>query len=146
MKKSVLSILFGAFILLAAVMVPQPAEAVNINLRNPYSDTLWTAIVYFEDSSNKWVTRGWYRVDPNSTRNLNFSGSTKKNSVYIHAYTREASWGGSGLDPIKRTVIKESFKYYDGENARQAVTAGRCPLTGGMWKPTVSFTGDPDCR
>lgn len=115
MKKSVLSILFGAFILLAAVMVPQPAEAVNINLRNPYSDTLWTAIVYFEDSSNKWVTRGWYRVDPNSTRNLNFSGSTKKNSVYIHAYTREASWGGSGLDPIKRTVIKESFKYYDGE-------------------------------
>ncbi|TWH51851.1 DUF1036 domain-containing protein [Sporomusa sp. KB1] len=116
MRKSVSKILLGLFILLAVVIVPQRAEAININMENPYSDTIWTAIVYFEDSSNKWVTRGWYKVNPNSTRKLNFSGSTKKNSVYIHAYTSEASWGGYGTDPIKRTVIKESFKYYDGEN------------------------------
>ncbi|TWH48318.1 DUF1036 domain-containing protein [Sporomusa sp. KB1] len=107
-------ILFGLFILLVVAVAPQPAAAIGISLENPYDQTLWTAIVYFEDSSGKWVTRGWYKVAPNSTRKLDFSSSTKKNSVYIHAHTSEAFWGGSE-NSIKRTVIKETFKYYDGE-------------------------------
>lgn len=117
MKKRVLQTVIGLFIFLAAVVVPQPAEAINIQINNPYSDTLWAALVYFEDASNKWVTRGWYKVKPHSIRNLDFSSSTKRNSVYVHAHTSEASWGGSGERPaIERTVIKEAFKYYEGEN------------------------------
>ena len=98
------------------MIVPQPAEAVNVHFENPYSDTLWAAVVYYEDSAGKWITKGWYRVDPYETRNLNFSSSTKRDSVYIYAYTSEASWGGVGENAIKRTVIKEPFKYYDGES------------------------------
>lgn len=108
-------ILLGLFIVLTVTIVPQSAEAVNIRLENPYSQTMWTAIIYYEDAAAKWVTRGWYKVEPHSTRNLNFSNSTKRNSVYIHAYTSEASWGGEGENAVKRTVIKESFKYYDGQ-------------------------------
>ena len=115
MKNSVRKLWFG--LLCAAMFLlisPNPAEAINISLKNPYSQNLYAAIVYFEDASGKWVTQGWYKVDPRSTRNLNFSSSSQKDSVYIHAFTSEASWGGS-QDSIRRTVIRESFKYYDGE-------------------------------
>ena len=110
-----LKTLLGLWIVLAVSIFPQQAEAVNIELENPYSQTMWTAIVYFEDSSGKWLTRGWYKVEPYSTRSLNFSSSTKREFVYIHAHNSEATWGGEGENAIKRTVIKESFKYYDGQ-------------------------------
>lgn len=109
--------LLGVMLLLVTcAFAPQPAEAINVQIKNPYPQTMWTAIVYYEDAAKKWVTRGWYKVEPRSTRNLNFSSSTQRNSVYIHAYTSEARWGGSGADAIKRTVIKEAFKYYDGQS------------------------------
>ncbi len=114
MKKNVLKTLLGLLVLVMVAFVPRSAEAVNIKISNPYSDTMWVALVYFEDSAGKWVTRGWYKVSPNDTRNLNFSSSTKRDYVYIHAHTSEASWGGNE-NSIKRTVIKEAFKYYDGE-------------------------------
>ncbi len=111
-----LKTLLGLWIVLAVSIFPQQqAEAVNVQVKNPYSHTMWTAVVYFEDAAGKWVTRGWYKVEPRSTRTLNFSDSTKRDSVYIHAHTSEASWGGEGENSITRTVIKESFKYYDGQ-------------------------------
>lgn len=128
MKKSLSKMVLGLFIMAAVSLSFSPqAEAINVQLKNSSPHKLWAAIVYFEDSANKWVTRGWYAVDPKSTRNLNFSGSTKKNSVYIHAHTSEATWGGSG-ESVKRTVIKEAFKYYDGE---------KCPA--GSNRRQVSF-------
>ena len=105
-----LGLLFAAIFLLPA----NPAEAINISLKNPYPQTLFATVVYFEDASGKWVTQGWYKVDPRSNRTLNFSSSTQRDFVYIHAFTSEATWGGS-QDSIRRTVIKEPFKYYDGE-------------------------------
>lgn len=111
-----LKTLLGLWIVLAVAIFPQQAEAVNVQLENPYSQNLWAAVIYFEDAAGKWVTRGWYKVEPRSTRNLNFSSSTKRDSVYIYAYNSEATWGGEGENAVKRTVIKESFKYYDGQN------------------------------
>ena len=101
---------FGLAFILMAAAVPQTAEAVNIRLKNPYPHTLWAAVVYFEDQADTWATQGWYKVEPRSYRNINLSNSTKRNFVYIHAFTTEASWGSG----ITRTVIKEPFKYYDG--------------------------------
>ncbi len=115
MKKSVFKPLLGLLVLVVVAFAPQPAEAINISIENPYSDTMWAAITYYEDSAGKWATRGWYKVAPNSTRNLDFSSSTKRDYVYIHVHTSEADWGDSE-DSIKRTVIKEAFKYYDGES------------------------------
>ena len=114
MKNIVRRLLFGLLFAALFLLPSTPAEAINISLKNPYSQNLYAAIVYFEDASGKWVTQGWYKVDPRSSRNLNFSSSTQRDFVYIHAYTSEASWGGS-QDSIRRTVIRESFRYYDGE-------------------------------
>ena len=116
LNKMASKVLAGLWIVLAIALSPQPAEAVNVRLENPHSLPLWAAIIYFEDSANKWVTRGWYKVEPHDSRNLNFSSSTKKNSVWIHAYSSEANWGGEGENAVKRTVIKEAFKYYDGQS------------------------------
>jgi len=107
--------LIGLWIVLAVAVIPQPAEAVNIQMTNPYSQTMWAAVVLFDDAAGKWATRGWYKVAPHSTRDLVFSSSTNRDFLYIHAYTSEASWGGSGENAITRTVIKEGFRYYDGE-------------------------------
>lgn len=115
MTASVQKTLLGLLLLAMVILIPQPAEAVNIKVENPYGDTMWVAVVYYEDAANKWATRGWYQVNPHDSRNLNFSSSTRRDSVYIHAYTSEASWGGGGEGAVKRTVIKEAFKYYDGE-------------------------------
>lgn len=116
MKKSIAKIVFSLFVLLVICgATPQQAEAINVRLENPYSQTLWAAIVYFEDKSNKWVIQGWWGVEPKSTKNLNFSNSTKKNFVYIHAYNSEATWGASG-ESIRRVVIGEVFKYFDKES------------------------------
>jgi uncharacterized membrane protein len=114
LKNSIRGLLFGLLCSLEVLLPTTPAEAINISLKNPYSQNLYATVVYFEDASGKWVTQGWYRVDPRSSRNLNFSSSTQRDFVYIHAYNSEASWGGS-QDSIRRTVIRESFKYYDGE-------------------------------
>lgn len=114
MKNGVRSLLVGLLFAAMFLLSPNPAEAINVNLKNPYTQSLFATIVYFEDASGKWVTQGWYKVDPRSSRTLNFSSSTLRDFVYIHAYTSEATWGGSE-DSIRRTVIRESFKYYDGE-------------------------------
>ncbi|MDD4599511.1 hypothetical protein SDC9_03951 [bioreactor metagenome] len=134
--------LLGLCLLFLVMIIPQQAEAININLENPYSDTLWAAVIYYEDSASKWVTRGWYKVEPYNTRNLNFSSSTKRDSVYIYAYTSEASWGGEGENAVKRTVIKEPFKYYDGESCpagsnRRQVSFDRWYTENGVvyWSP-----------
>lgn len=116
LKKLFAKGLIGLAVVLMAAAVPQTAEAINVRLKNPYPHTLWAAIVYFEDQAGSWVTRGWYKVEPRTYRTLNFSSSTKRNVVYIHAYTSEASWGSSGEGVINRTVIKEPFKYYEGES------------------------------
>lgn len=115
MPKTLLKVLFAFLVLATLLISANPVEAINVRLENPYPHTLFAAIVYYEDSAEKWATQGWYRVDPRSSRMLNFSSSTQRNFVYIHAYTSEASWGGS-QDSIRRTVIKESFKYYDGQS------------------------------
>ena len=124
MIKTFVKIFVSLFFLLILVgfVAPQDAEAITIRVKNPYSHQLSVALVYYEDSSSRWVVSGWYNVTPNSTRDLNFNNSTKMQTVYIHAHTSEASWGSE----MKYTVIKESFKYFAGEpcptgNARRQV-------------------------
>ena len=109
MKTSVRNLMVGLLFAALFLLTSNPAEAINVSLKNPYTQNLFATTVYFENASGKWATQGWYKVDPRSTRNLNFSSSTQRDYVYIHAYTSEASWGGS-RDSIRRVVIRESFK------------------------------------
>ncbi|MDL2281123.1 DUF1036 domain-containing protein [Selenomonadales bacterium OttesenSCG-928-I06] len=99
-----------AFVMMGAIS-PQTAEAITIQIKNPYSHTLTAAIVYHDSQVQKWFVRGWFKVTPNSTRTINLDESTKQNKVYIHAHTSEASWGSE----MKYIVIKEAFKYEAGK-------------------------------
>ncbi len=87
------------------------AEAIDIQIKNPYNKQLEVAVVLFKDADRKWYVQGWYSVSPNSTRVLSFNNSTRMNKVYIHAYNSEASWGSQK----RYTVIKEVFKYVAGQ-------------------------------
>lgn len=40
--------LIGLWIILAMAVIPQPAEAVNIQMTNPYSQTMWAAVVFYD--------------------------------------------------------------------------------------------------
>ena len=104
-------------LILVSLIVPQPTEAINVQVTNKYSDSLNVALVYFEDASNRWIVTGWFPVDPYSTRDLNFNNSTRMNSVYIHAYTSEATWGTER----KYTVISDIFKYFAGEHCPDGI-------------------------
>ena len=128
MKKSMSKILFGLLVVAMFIVSPNPAEAINVKLKNPYPHTLNVAIVYYEDAARNWVAKGWFNVKPRSTRTLRFDDSTKKETIYIHAHNREASWGGGNKGSITRTVINEAFKFYDGE---------RCPA--GNNRRKISF-------
>jgi uncharacterized membrane protein len=143
MKRKIFQVVLGLFIMMGAFTLFAPqAEAITINIQNPYQQKMSVAIVYFEDSTNKWVVRGWYSVEPRQTRALNFSGSTKRDSVWIHANTSEATFGGSGIDPKRYTVTREAFKYFAGEPApngtnRRQVGFDRWYAQNGAvyWKP-----------
>ncbi len=96
---------------LSFVAMPKEAEAITVQVKNPYSQTMQVALVMFNDARNTWLVKGWYSVSPNSTRNLSFSSSTKQNNMYIHAHTSEASWGSER----KYTVISGAFEYVAGQ-------------------------------
>jgi len=117
MKKFLVRTVLSLFILLAAsVSLSPPAEAISISFRNPFPHKLWAAVVYLEDSSRKWVVKGWYGVEPRSSRTININESTKGKHVYIHAWTSEATFGGNQYS-LKYTVIAEAFQFYAGQPA-----------------------------
>ena len=113
--KTFLSI--ALFLALAVCMLPKDAEAVTIRVQNRYSQTMWLSFVLYNDAKGVWEVRGWWNVSPNSTRNLDFNGSTKQRNVWIHAYTSEAQWGGAGNTPRYYTVLSETFRYQAGKAA-----------------------------
>lgn len=100
---------------LGLISIPKSSEAVSVKLHNPYSQKLTVAIVYFDDQAQQWIVRGWYNVAPQDSRTLNFPNAVSKDSVWIHAHTSEASWGGSGDTPRKYIVVGEAFKYVVGQ-------------------------------
>jgi len=71
----------GRFALLAcalimALAVPALAQALELRVRNDFANSLDTAVVYFDDSSGVWRTRGWYVVGPKSSKTFTFSTSS----------------------------------------------------------------------
>lgn len=123
---------------------PQQAQAYTLEVYNPNAEQLSFALVDYNDEYSSWKVKGWYNVSPNSTRTLEFSSSTRGNSVYIYAYTSKYSWSGANYSgSIKRTVVGKAFGYYipqeecpEGPNRRQ-VSFRKWPLENGYlyWTP-----------
>ena len=117
----ILSKIFLCFFFLfivSGIATPQPIDAFYVRVENPYKDQILNlAIVHYDDNANKWLVRGWYRVNPRSpVQNFFFNFSNKMDYVYIHAFAENASWGSEE----NFTVRKDNFEYYIGEECPAA--------------------------
>ncbi len=112
-------LIMGALLaLLALSSLPSQALAYSLDIRNPYNDKMFVAIVDFEDQAGTWRTEGWFTVNPMSTKRISRPSSTKKRNIYLYVKTSEAAWDGAGIpSSITRTVVSNAFKYYQGQAA-----------------------------
>ena len=95
-----------------AVTVPAQALAYTLHVTNNYSDNLFVARLDWSDSAGDWRTKGWYAVEPHSTKHITINDSTAKKNVYLYAKTSEASFGGDGYPKsVSRFVISDAFDY-----------------------------------
>ena len=104
---------FFFLFILSGVIAPQTTDAFYVQVKNPYpNEVLNFAIVHYDDRVDKWVVRGWYRINAHhAVQKFLFTFSSKKNYAYIHIYKENASWGSEE----KFTVIKNDFEYYINE-------------------------------
>ena len=103
---------FWALVFLAAAMFfGGRASALELRIRNDFGYDLSTAVVYYDDASGAWRTRGWYIVGANSSKTYNFSAS--KPDIYLHSRLPRGNKWGKG--DVSRVVISGAFNYRDGE-------------------------------
>ena len=101
-------------------------EAVSLKIENVHNNPLSVAVIYYDDSNGKWRVRGWYNVDPNSVRTIDFQ-TGNYGYIYLHSFMGNTKWGDG---EATKTVINQAFSYFDGE---------RCP--DGPNRRDVGFTG-----
>jgi uncharacterized protein YkwD len=109
----------GRFVLLAcallmALVAPARAQALELRVRNDFANSLNTAVVYFDDSSGAWRTKGWYVVGPKSSKTFTFS--TSRQEIYLHSLLAGPNRRLWGRGDVTRMVISKSFSYLDGED------------------------------
>jgi uncharacterized protein YkwD len=98
-------------LLAAAVFLHTRASALELRIRNDFGSTLSTAVLYYDDASGEWRTRGWYTVRANSSETFGFT--TSKPDIYLHSYLSGGGKWGEG--DVTRVVIADRFNYRDGE-------------------------------
>jgi len=114
LSRAIRKLILGLFIITAVTVAALPqAEAFKLTVTNNYDKVKSFSILYHDDTAGKWVCRGWYNVPASTTKDYNFSDSTRLSYAYIYS----AVFNGEGEDDaVKRTIINEKFKYYDGES------------------------------
>jgi hypothetical protein len=114
LKVSVLSISLG----LIVMTLPQPALAFNLSAKNDTEQPLTFAIMYYDDSMEDWLCRGWFSIPANTTKNFNFPDSGAANSAYLYAQSSGGLiWGARSENEGKASsVIHEKFEYYRGSS------------------------------
>lgn len=98
------------------VAAPPQAEAFKLTITNNYDKVKSFSILYYDDAVNKWVCRGWYNAPAGAAKDFNFTDSTSLSYAYIYS----SAWNGDGEEnAVRRTIIDDKFKYYDGEQCPQ---------------------------
>ncbi|HWR40075.1 MAG TPA: CAP domain-containing protein [Patescibacteria group bacterium] len=97
-----------------AAAVPQPALAFKLEMTNNQAQVMNFAMVSLDDATQKWSCSGWYSVPAGSSKTFNFSKSNGGKHFYLHAKAGDQILcGGDATPHITRTVISNSFQYYD---------------------------------
>lgn len=116
LTRAIGKVLMSLLVITAITLTALPqAEAFKLTITNNYDKAKSFSILYHEDSTNKWLCRGWYTVPAGTSKEYNFSSSSPS-----HAYIYSSVWNGEGEEgAVRRTVISDKFKYYDGETCPQ---------------------------
>ena len=109
MKKFFL--LFTALCILSGFAAPM-VSALELRLENTFDSKLDVAVVYFDSKQKEWRTRGWYTVNPHSTRTITFKSSKPTAYFYSQLAGRKIWWGKGDL---YRFVRGPAFSYFDSE-------------------------------
>ena len=112
LKASFVAILLGLIML----TLPQSALAFSLTAKNDTEQALTFAIMYFDDSMEDWLCKGWYSIPANTTKNFNFPDTEQVDHAYLYAQsTGGLIWGARSQNEGKAaTVIREKFDYYRG--------------------------------
>ena len=102
-KWKFLAVLFAVLIVLCAVS--GSALALELRIQNDFNSKLSTVVVYYDDASVAWKTKGWYIVDAKSLKTFRFS--TSKADIYLYSQLQNTNiaWG---VGDLTRTIISES--------------------------------------
>lgn len=101
-------LLFLAFMLGAGqeTLLNSKAEAANIEIKNTVDKPLYVSVVFFNDTINSWVCKGWWTVPAASNKTLIF-GAHSQDYFWVHLHTSERIWKGNR----SWTVISDPFRY-----------------------------------
>ena len=112
LKISVLAILLG----LMVMTLPQPAHAFSLTAKNDTETRLTFAIMYFDDSMEDWLCKGWFNIPANTTKTFNFPDTELAKHAYLYAQsTGGLIWGARNQNEGKSaSVTREAFEYYRG--------------------------------
>jgi uncharacterized membrane protein len=104
--------------LLASLAALEAEAAIKIKLRNSASQKISVA-VNFMDTKGRWMTRGWWIVEPGDI----VTTDIVTNNSYIYFYAEgaedDAVWDGSDdSDAIDRWIVDEKFSWYDNKPGR----------------------------
>ena len=81
----------------------------DIYLKNICTETIRVAI-HYKDLEDKWVTHGWWEVDPYES--IRTSAYSRGRKIYFYAYSIESGkeWDGDSRElSIRKHIVSESF-------------------------------------
>ncbi|WP_051296622.1 C40 family peptidase [Anaeroarcus burkinensis] len=125
--------LFMVLIMVAVSLVTTPAAAFKLTVANQFDKQKSIALLYFDESVEKWLCVGWYTVFAGEEKEISVPKS--QNLPYAFAYS--AAWqGGDKSDNLQMIVPKGKFRYYQDEDFpteadARLVTFGKFAITNG---------------
>jgi uncharacterized protein YkwD len=124
-KWKLMAAVFAALVA-AACFGERRADALDIHARNDFNTPLEIVLVYYDDETVAWTTRGWYRVEAKQSRILKSESSKRDIYIYAQLAGGKTTWGKGD---ITRVIVSEMFAYGDAEE---------CPA--GTNRRSVKFT------
>lgn len=113
LKLSVLAVLVG----LLVMTLPQPVLAFSLTAKNDTEQPLTFAIMYFDDSMEDWLCKGWYSIPANTTKTFNYPDTEQADHAYLYAQSSGGLiWGARQNEGKAASVIREKFEYYRGSS------------------------------
>lgn len=102
------------------------AEAFDVRFINDFDKKMSVVVAYFDADAQKWRTRGWYLVEPHSTKKVTLKASKTTAYIYAELAGKGTTWGNGD---ISRTVINQAFSYFDGQDCPQGSSRRTIKLT-----------------